>query len=77
MVGNDQEHRVMSADDGGGPTANGAHDTPHAYVGPWQPDPEGGEFWHEPCGASGSITDLPTAEAMVDFFDTGRSLAGG
>jgi hypothetical protein len=48
---------------------------PYAYVGPWDPARRDGAFWNAPSGASRSIADIASADAMVEFFDTGRRLA--
>lgn len=47
---------------------------PYAYVGPHTP--REGEFWNVPFGAARRVRDLGTAAAMVEFFATGRRLAG-
>jgi hypothetical protein len=47
---------------------------PYAYVGPssHSSDP----FWNAPFGAAVSITELSSVDGILDFFQTGRELAG-
>ena len=58
----------------GGSLGDAQHHAPYAYVGPWQPDAVTGEFWNASFGAIRSHADCPSADAMVDFFETGREL---
>jgi hypothetical protein len=51
-----------------------AVDEPYAYVGPWQP--RTGPFWNQPFGAARPLTELPTVDAIVAFFEDGRALLG-
>jgi hypothetical protein len=44
---------------------------PYAYVGPHTP-PEPDEFWNMPFGAARPARELGSADAILDFFDTGR-----
>lgn len=46
---------------------------PYAYVGPWKQHT--GTFWNAPFGAAKLLADLPNAEAVAEFFRTGRRLA--
>jgi hypothetical protein len=49
--------------------------TPYAYVGPGE---HGGDaFWNAPFGAALALGAEPDADAIVAFFDEGRSLAVG
>jgi hypothetical protein len=50
-----------------------AHEAPYAYVGPWEP--REGAFWNASFGASRAADDLPTAAAVVAFFEEGRRAA--
>ncbi|MEV4314932.1 hypothetical protein [Actinocrispum sp. NPDC049592] len=45
---------------------------PYAYVGPFEP--RQGEFFNAPFGAARPVSDLGGAEAIAEFFRTGRSL---
>jgi len=47
---------------------------PYAYVGPHTP--QQGEFWNVPFGAAQPVHELGDTAAVVDFFATGRRLAG-
>lgn len=47
---------------------------PYAYVGPHTP--RDGEFWNVPFGAARPMRTLATTTAVVEFFTTGRRLAG-
>jgi hypothetical protein len=63
----------------GGSPGDDEHDSPYAYVGPWDVaqldrQGDGGELWNEPFGASRDHTALPTADAMLGFFDAGLSV---
>ncbi len=58
----------------GGSLGDAQHHAPYAYVGPWQPDAVTGEFWNASFGAVRSHADCPSADAMVEFFETGRQL---
>ncbi len=58
----------------GGSLGDAQHHAPYAYVGPWQPDAVTGEFWNTSFGAIRSHADCPSADAMVEFFETGRQL---
>jgi hypothetical protein len=51
---------------------DGAHQTPYAYVGPWQPREQGG-FWNASFGALRGIDELPDADAIAAFFAEGRA----
>ena len=52
---------------------------PYAYVGPWDSDRlaelRAGDdaYWNAPFGASRPADELPDIEAIVGFFDDGRS----
>ena len=46
---------------------------PYAYVGPHTP--RTGEFWNQPFGAARVMTEFDNAEAVVAFFEEGRSQA--
>jgi hypothetical protein len=46
---------------------------PYAYVGPWKP--REGPFWNAPFGAARAIRELSTVEAILAFFQEGRSRA--
>ena len=46
---------------------------PYAYVGPFTQRP--GAFWNAPFGATRSIGEVGTADAVVDFFEQGRQAA--
>ncbi len=50
------------------------HHSPYAYVGPWRPNTVTGDFWNAPFGATRSHTDAPNADAVVEFYETGRRL---
>jgi len=50
------------------------HPWPYLYVGPWSPPPTG-DFWNEPFGASLSVREVPTVDAVLDFFGAGRAAA--
>lgn len=54
---------------------DGYSEKPYAYVGPWTA--RTGEFWNAPFGAAVAMRDLPTAQALLDFFITGRDRAHG
>jgi hypothetical protein len=47
-----------------------SHDTPYAYVGPWEP--REGAFWNASFGAARSADALPDTDAIVAFFEEGR-----
>lgn len=49
------------------------HPAPYAYVGPWER--REGAFWNTSFGAARAATELPDADAVVAFFDEGRSAA--
>lgn len=57
----------------GGSPGDASHVGPYAYVGPWKPEQYSGDFWNEPFGASRSHVDVPSAEELVAFFETGCS----
>jgi hypothetical protein len=46
---------------------------PYAYVGPWTR--RAGDFWNAPFGAAVAMRDLPTVEAVLEFFAAGRDHA--
>ncbi len=46
---------------------------PYAYVGPWQP--RAGDFWDHPFGAARTVRELGGADAMLAFFQAGRTRA--
>jgi hypothetical protein len=48
---------------------------PYAYVGPWSFGGAQSPFWNAPFGASRSIDELPTADAVARFFRNGREQA--
>lgn len=48
---------------------------PYAYVGPWSVPP--GDFWNAPFGAFRPLAELPDADAVVAFYDDGRSRLRG
>jgi hypothetical protein len=47
---------------------------PYAYVGPHTPR-EVDSFWNMPFGAALTVRELGSADAILDFFDTGRRRA--
>jgi hypothetical protein len=63
---------VDGADYGVSP-GDGTIPVPYAYVGP--ATPQTGPFWNQPFGAARPLADLPDADAVADFFRTGRELA--
>ena len=50
-----------------------AHETPYAYVAPWEP--RMGELWNAPFGAARAFEALDDVDAIVDFFEAGRRTA--
>ena len=46
---------------------------PYAYVGPWQVPV--GAFWNQPFGAARPLSQLPSAQAIAEFFLQGRDAA--
>jgi hypothetical protein len=46
---------------------------PYAYIGPWKP--RQGEFWNKSFGAARTMTELPTADAIAEFFAQGQRLS--
>jgi hypothetical protein len=53
----------------GGSPGDAAHERPYLYVGPWSP--RRGPFWNESFGASRSLVELPSADAVASFFEEG------
>ena len=49
-------------------------EVPYAYVGPWQVP--SGPFWNQPFGAARPMTDLPTPQDIIGFFEEGARAAG-
>jgi hypothetical protein len=49
-------------------------DEPYAYVGPWER--RAGDFWNAPFGAARPMSELPDVDAVYEFMDQGRRLAG-
>jgi hypothetical protein len=48
---------------------------PYGYVGPDAVPPVGG-YWNQPFGAARTWAELPTEDAMVDYFRHGRDALG-
>jgi hypothetical protein len=46
---------------------------PYVYVGPWKA--RRGGFWNAPFGAARPARELPTVDALTEFFATGRDRA--
>lgn len=53
---------------------DGSSAEPYAYVGPWTPR-EGG-FWNAPFGAVRTLSQVPTAADVLEFFREGARQAG-
>ncbi len=49
------------------------HETPYAYVGPWEK--REGPFWNAPFGAVRSADALPGSDEVARFFEEGRRAA--
>jgi hypothetical protein len=48
-------------------------EVPYAYVGPWTVP--SGPFWNQPFGAARPMSELPTPQDIVRFFDEGTRAA--
>jgi hypothetical protein len=72
------EHFDLAVDVGdvgyGVSPGDGFSAAPYAYVSPPAPDPAS-PFWNAPFGALRTISELPTPDAVLHFFRTGREAA--
>jgi hypothetical protein len=57
----------------GGSPGDATHTGPYAYVSPWAT--REGEFWNAPFGALRDADDLTDVDAVVTFFEAGRTAA--
>ena len=57
----------------GASPGDATHTGPYAYVGPWTA--REGEFWDAPFGALRDADDLTDVDAVVTFFEAGRTAA--
>jgi hypothetical protein len=58
----------------GGSPGDDEHESGYAYVGPWNLDGLGDEFWNEPFGASRKHTELGSGDDLVACFEIGYDL---